>query len=281
MKPGQFFPTCRLSRTVTILLFAFLLLSLVGCSKRSVLVKVPAGDNIRGECVVLLHGLSRTYRSMNRMQETLTDTGYHTVSLNYPSTKKTIESIAGEDFPPALDKCRECKPSSIQLDTQSLGGIVIRQAFSKKRPVNLGRVVMLSPPNRGSAVVDKLKDWWFYIWLNGPVGQQLSTDADSVPNQLGSVDYPVGIITGDRHAFFDAWFSFLIPGRDDGKVSVEHAQVDGMRDFLVVHESHPFIMNSDYVMAETVYFLRKGTFKHQEDPVPPAPGADWFSFTTR
>lgn len=274
MKSGQFFHTCRQSYVFTIFLFALFLLSLTGCSKRNFLVKVPSDDNIRGECVVLLHGLSRTYRSMNRMQETLTDTGYHTVSLNYPSTKKTIESIAGENFPPALDKCSEFNPAAIHFVTHSLGGIVIRQAFSKKRPVNLGRVVMLSPPNRGSAVADKLKDWWFYIWLNGPAGRQLSTDADSVPNKLGSVDYPVGVITGDRHAFFDAWFSFLIPGRDDGKVSVERAQLDGMRDFLVVHESHPFIMNSDYVIAETVYFLTHGAFKHKKDSVLPVPGTD-------
>ncbi|HOS98327.1 MAG TPA: hypothetical protein PLR71_00810 [Deltaproteobacteria bacterium] len=29
--------------------------------------------------------------------------------------------------------------------------------------------------------------------------------------------------------------SLVIPGTDDGKVSVERAKVDGMADFLVVH----------------------------------------------
>ncbi len=274
MKPGQIFRTCRLSGVFTILLFVFFLLSLASCSKRNFLVKVPSDDNIKGECVVLLHGLSRTYRSMNRMQETLTDTGYHTVSLDYPSTKKNIESIAGEDFPPAVDKCREFNPEVIHFVTHSLGGIVVRKAFRKNRPENLGRVVMLSPPNRGSAVADKLKDWWFYIWLNGPAGIELSIAEDSVPNQLGGVDYPVGVIAGDRYAFFDAWFAFLIAGRDDGKVSVERTKVDGMSDFLVVHESHPFIMNSGYVMAETIHFLSHGHFKHKDDSAPPASGAD-------
>jgi hypothetical protein len=150
-------------------------------------------------------------------------------------------------------------------------------AIKNNRPVNLGKVVMLSPPNRGSVAADKLKDWWLYIWLNGPAGQQLTTAVDSVPNQLGRVDYPVGVITGDRYAFFDAWLSRLIPGIDDGKVSIERAKVDGMNDFLVVHESHPFIMNSGYVMAETVYFLRHGVFKHQKDPPSPVLGMDWYS----
>ncbi len=211
------------------------------------------------------------------MQRTLTGAGYHTVNLNYPSTKKNIESIAGEDFPPALAQCDQFNPTAIHFVTHSLGGIVVRMAIRDSRPVNLGRVVMLSPPNRGSVAVDKLKDWWLYIWLNGPAGQQLSTDPESVPNQLGGVNYPVGVITGDRNAFFDAWLSRLIPGVDDGKVSIERAKVAGMNDFLVVHESHPFIMNSDYVMAETVYFLSHGRFKHQKESPPKVLGMDWYS----
>ena len=274
MNSRNFSRIYRDSSVFTIVLFLLFQFPLIGCSKRTFLIKEPSIKNTRGECVILLHGLGRSYRSMNGMQETLTDAGYHTVSLNYPSTKKNIESIAGEDFPPALDQCREFNPKVIHFVTHSLGGIVVRKAFVENRPEKLGRVVMLSPPNRGSAVVDKLRNWRLYGWLNGPAGQQLSTDADSVPNQLGRVDYPVGIITGDRHVFFDAWFSSFIPGKDDGKVSVERAKVDGMSDFLLVHESHPFIMNSSYVKAETVYFLVNGIFKHQKDPLAPVSGAD-------
>jgi len=214
---------------------------------------------------------------MDGMQEALSEAGYHTVSLSYPSTKKNIESIAAEYLPPAIDKCSQFRPRTIHFVTHSLGGIVVRVAFNEIRPQNLGRVVMLSPPNHGSSVVDILKDWRFYIWLNGPAGQQLSTAANSVPNKLGGVDYSVGVITGDRHAFFDAWFSSVIPGRDDGKVSVERAKVDGMSDFLVVHQSHSFIMNSDYVKAETINFLRYGSFKHQQNPHRSISGADWFT----
>lgn len=157
----------------------------------------------------------------------------------------------------------------------------MRQYLAETRPENLGRLVMLSPPNRGTAVVDKLKEWWLFKWINGPAGQQLSTAADSVPNQLGPVDYPTGVITGDRYAFFDAWFSSFIPGEDDGKVSVERAKVEGMADFLVVPESHPFIMNGAYVQAETVYFLSHGEFKHRRDEPLSVVGADWFSLPSK
>jgi hypothetical protein len=95
------------------------------------------------------------------------------------------------------------------------------------------------------------------------------------------VDYPVGIITGDRYYFFDYWLSAIIPGLDDGKVSVESAKLEGMTDFLVVHETHPFIMDAEYVQYETLYFLKNGTFKHQKDPLSPVSGLDWFSFPSK
>lgn len=208
------------------------------------------------------------------MQEKLTQDGYHTVNLGYPSTKKNIESVVEEHLPPAVELCNQFTPSALHFVTHSLGGIVVRMALKEERPANLGKVVMLSPPNKGSAVVDNLRDWKLYNWINGPAGQQLSTAADSVPNQLGPVDYPVGIITGDRHAFFDAWFATLIPGIDDGKVSIERTKLDGMTDFLVVPRSHPYIMNAEYVQLETAHFLRHGIFMHQKDSQQPKSAAD-------
>lgn len=257
-------------------LLAVLLLS--ACSRLGLTVQYPTPEKAQDECVILLHGMGRTLRSMDSMQEYLTTAGYHTVSLGYPSTKKTIEDIAADYFPPALAQCQAFEPSSIHFVSHSLGGIILRTVFKEQKPEKMGRVVMLSPPNKGSVAADNLKDWWLYKWLNGPAGQQLTTDKDSLPNRLGPVDYPVGVITGDRYFFFDFWLSSLIPGIDDGKVSVKSARLAGMSDFLVVHETHPFIMDAEYVHEETLYFLQNGTFKHQKKPLAPVSGLDWFSF---
>lgn len=219
-------------------------------------------DNPLNECVILLHGLGRTYHSMEEMQEKLTQEGYHTVNLDYPSRKKTIEELAAEAIPPALKHCSCFNSDKIHFVTHSLGGIVVRMAIKQNRPEKLGRIVMLSPPNQGSEAVDNLKERWYYSLINGPAGQELSTAENSVPNRLGPVDYPVGIITGDKQAFFDSWLLDLFRGANDGKVSVERAKVEGMTDFIVVHQSHTYIMDSDYVQFETVNFLRKGSFSH-------------------
>ncbi|WP_458775730.1 esterase/lipase family protein [Desulforhopalus sp. 52FAK] len=246
-------------------------------AKPGVVVLSPEEGNEPSECVVLIHGMGRSSRAMKSMQKVLVEQGFDTVNLGYVSTKKDIETIAREDYPLAVDRCLDFKPQSIHFVTHSLGGIVLRKAFSDKKPDKLGRVVMLSPPNQGSKLVDKIKDWWLFRKFTGPAGQQLVSGEKGVPAQLGKVDFPLGIITGNSHAFFDSWFAYIIPGQDDGKVSIKSAQLEGMDDFLITGDTHPFIMNSAYVQQETVYFLRHGKFMHKQFS-PEAPGGhDWDS----
>ena len=247
-----------LIHTLLPLIFSFLLAMNSSCA-------MNRPPEIRGnpgatECVVLLHGLARTKNSMNKMEEALVRAGYQTVNLDYPSREKAIEIIAEEEFATGVHLCEQAGAEKIHFVTHSLGGIIVRHAMNRQRPGNLGRVVMLSPPNQGSFVTDRLKNWWLYKWLNGPAGQELGTDKDSLPNRLGPVDYEVGIITGNRHFFFDSWFASFSPGEHDGKVSVEAARVEGMSDYLIVPETHPFIMDADLVIEETIHFLRHGTF---------------------
>ncbi|WP_457576156.1 esterase/lipase family protein [Desulfomarina sp.] len=247
-----------MNRLTLLYLLTFLLLPACRQQPLTITRPEPAKDN--GECVVLVHGMARSSSSLEKMQYALTSAGYHTVNLNYPSTDEKIEVLADRYLPPAIEKCKVLGRKRVHFVTHSLGGIVVRSRLAGKKPEKLGHVVMLSPPNQGSEVTDALKKWWLYSRLNGPAGRQLGTAPDSLPNRLGPVDYPVGIITGDTHAFFDFWLSSYFKGKNDGKVSVERAKVEGMRDFLVVHRSHPFIMDADEVIAATLAFLQNGSF---------------------
>jgi triacylglycerol lipase len=241
----------------------FLLLSSCGTlSKSKTMIPQEPGLN---ECVILIHGLGRTYHSMKKMQNKLTQAGYHTVNLDYPSRKQTIEELAGNHIPPVIEECAHFNPDKIHFVTHSMGGIMVRMALKQSRPERLGRIVMLSPPNGGSEAVDDLKKRWYFGWVNGPAGQQLSTAEHSVPNRLGPVDYPVGIIAGNEQAFFDIWLLSFFQGANDGKVSVERTKVEGMTDFIVVPQSHSFIMNAEYVQDETIHFLKNGYFSENRE----------------
>lgn len=212
------------------------------------------------ECVILLHGLARTSKSMLPFSEFLQAHHYLVVNLDYPSREFPIATLTAQAIPPALAQCRQHSISGIHFVTHSLGGILVRQYLSEYKIPELKRVVMLAPPNKGSQVVDQLKNMPPFDWLNGPAGHELGTGPDSVPNKLGAVDFDVGIIAGTTSV--NLVLSLYLPNPDDGKVSLENTKIEGMRDFISLPVSHPYIMKNADVMQQTLHFLQQGTFIH-------------------
>ncbi len=210
--------------------------------------------------VVVLHGLGRSSTSMWLLASRLTQAGFEVHNLDYPSTEATINQLV-EMLDGEVERCCLSSKNPLHFVTHSLGGILVRAYIAQKRPHNLGRVVMLSPPNQGSQLVDELRDNPLFQWATGPAGQELGTDPSNLPNRLGPADFEVGIITGSQS--LNPLTSWLVTGEDDGKVSVESAQLKGMADFLVVPNTHTFIMNSSQVAQEVVHFLEHGSFSQR------------------
>lgn len=211
------------------------------------------------EHVILVHGMARSASTMKSMAETLQQAGYTVAILDYPSRKKTIRKLTDEHLAPAIQECRSQGATKIHFVTHSLGGILVRDFLSRHQAPELGRVVMLAPPNQGSEVVDCIGHWRAFKMINGPVGEQLGTAKESPPHSLGKVDYPVGIIAGDRT--INPINSCMIPGPDDGKVSVENTKLEGMTDHTVLHCTHPMIMKRPDAIQLTLRFLQEGEFK--------------------
>jgi len=224
----------------------------------------PAGDAApaaatRGS-VVLLHGLGRSAASMAALEAALGERGYRVINLDYASRHHSIdelvEILAGE-----IDRCCRNGPAPVHFVTHSMGGILVRAYLARNAYAPLGRVVMLSPPNQGSELVDAFGDNPLYELILGPAAQELGTDEEhSVPRALPAVDFELGVITGD--ATLNPIGAWLIPGENDGAVSVERARVAGMKDFLVVPASHTFIMQNPEAVKQVLHFLEQGRFEH-------------------
>jgi hypothetical protein len=216
------------------------------------------------ECVVLLHGLMRTSGSMVKMQDALRDDGFEVVNVDYPSRHLKIEELAPIAVEGGLSGCRWFKDvDRIHFVTHSLGGILLRQYLVNNEIPELGRTVMLGPPNQGSAAVDKFVGVVGYEWINGPAGRQLGKGEESVPLSLGPANFELGVIAGDRS--IDPITSAVLENPDDGRVSVEDTKLEGMDDFVVVHHSHAFMMRMRVPIGLTILFLRTGGFGSEVD----------------
>ncbi len=214
------------------------------------------GEN---DYVILLHGLARSKHSMEKLEKRLKNEGYRVLNLDYPSREETIEQIVQNTLIPEIRRFCTDSTKKIYFVTHSMGGIVLRYYLNLKPHIKTGRIVMLSPPNKGSEVVDFLKNIPGIKKLMGPAFSQLSADSVSFVNSLKPVKEEIGVITGSSSINFIN--SIIIPGADDGKVSVQRARLDEMTDFLIVERSHPFIMNAPEVSTQILYFLKNGIFK--------------------
>jgi pimeloyl-ACP methyl ester carboxylesterase len=181
------------------------------------------------------------------------------LNLGYASRHKSLEALA-EDIHPAIGRFAEKTQNSIHFVGHSMGGLLIRVYLARHRPRRLGRVVMLGPPNGGSEITDRLKHLFLYRAYFGPAGQQLGTRRDATTRaSLPSVDYPVGIVAGNRS--IDPTASAFLPKPHDGRVSVENTKLDAMTDHLVIGSSHPWLMRNALAIDQTIAFLRDGRFK--------------------
>jgi len=222
--------------------------------------------NLPAERVVLLHGLSRTRRSMARLEAALYDAGYEVLNWDYPSRRHSVAELV------LLFRglCAELgrNPKRTHFIGHSLGGLIIRAGLLE--PVNfpLGRLVLIASPNRGVSIVRRFEEVPLLADLPRLFGQpalELGRDADWL-RDLGVPAAEVGVIAGTRgfHPLNpSSWFNTLLGNTQphDGTVELDSAMLPGMRDFLSLDVAHTFICDDDRVIATAQRFLREGRFK--------------------
>jgi pimeloyl-ACP methyl ester carboxylesterase len=223
---------------------------------------------MRGKAVITLHGLVRSRFSMSLIGNHIESHGDYTVfNVGYPSTRCGIEDHADSlaHIVEGLEGIEE-----INFVAHSMGNIIVRRyladqtdkAGGRRPDPRIKRIVMIGPPNHGSIVANKLGENGMFQFVLGDSGQQLGREWVWTEDSLATPHCEFGIVAGgleNQHGF-----NPLLPGDDDGVVTVESARLRGARDMVIVPTLHSALILDPRVHQYTMQFIEHGYFVSEE-----------------
>jgi pimeloyl-ACP methyl ester carboxylesterase len=221
---------------------------------------------MRGEVVLLLHGIVRTSWSMVRLERGMTERGHTVASLDYPGTWIGIPECAAY-----LQEVIASMPEveRFHFATHSMGGLVVRSYLSTSDDTRHGRLVMLGTPNKGAELATMLRSFPPFRWTLGPAGQQLAHAPGAFVHTLPAVpNIEFGILVGGSRS--GGGFNPLLEGDDDGTVSVASSRLAGATDFTKVKSMHALLPGQQDSIDAVDRFLRTGAFRESgvRQPIP-------------
>ena len=210
------------------------------------------------QLVILVHGLGRSAGMFADMQAALEAAGYQCFAINYPSTRQSVKAHA-DDMARLIENLEGI--TEVSFVTHSMGSLVVREFLGRPAARNMAikfnRLVMIAPPNQGSAIARGFKNVALYEWLITETGQDLTPkNARDLP--IPELEF--GVIAGGRGN--EIGYNPVLEGDDDGVVTVEETKLRGMKDFIVIDSPHGRIDNQPFTVREVLSFLGKGEFVH-------------------
>lgn len=238
---------------------------------------------INGKAVVVLHGLFRSRSSMDSLCDYLEEHGgYEVLNVTYPSTQYDIGQHA-QSLDRIIDNLDGIE--EVNFVAHSMGNIVIRHylgdlrkqeaqvtessatadVLRRKRP-KFNRFVMLAPPNHEAQMATFFADNVLFKTITGESGQQLGRQWKELEGKLSTPDFDFAVVAGGKNN--GKGYNPLLPGDNDGTISVDTTKLPGARDFIVLPVMHTVIMNDARVREITLQFLQRGYFLSEAERNP-------------
>lgn len=217
-----------------------------------------------GDGVLLVHGITRSSKSMAGYRAPLEKAGLQVFPFDYPSTRVDLNASA-EYLHQVIESLEGIE--RIHIVAHSMGGVVARTYRAKHRDERLNRLVLVGSPQNGAEMADLARDKANVVFktIFGPAGQQLITDQTGFLAKLPKPDVEFAVIAGGHPP---DGINPLIPGDDDGIVSVASTRLAGAADYLYVESMHLALNRNETAHAATVRFLKTGKLREEGDPQP-------------
>lgn len=206
------------------------------------------GQGLQHDVVILVHGLAANRVIMAPLARALKAGLGKILNWGYSSLWSPIERH-GKSLAGILRQLDETHHGRIHLVTHSMGGIIARVALGEFHPQRLGRMVMVTPPNRGSRVASRLAPWLGRIC---PPLVQLAACENSFVCSLPPPEVPeLGVIAA----------------AGDYLVHEESTRLGCEKDHIILPGLHSSLLFQRETADQVRHFLEHGRFRREAECV--------------
>jgi pimeloyl-ACP methyl ester carboxylesterase len=203
------------------------------------------------ETVVLVHGLWMHGLAMRIMQRRLERSGYAVCAYSYATVRCNLEDNAAR----LARYVRALGAEKVHLVAHSMGGLVAYGAAARL-PGRCGRLVLIGTPFTDSYSGRRLECLPGGRWLLGRCMAQWLHGQRPPPRD----DFDLGVIAGSGGMGMGRLIAPGLPAPHDGVISVQETRVPGMRDHIVLPDSHTAMLFSGAVARQVRAYLERGCF---------------------
>ncbi len=208
---------------------------------------------MKGDTVILVHGLWMTGIELSLLQHRLAEHGFNVRRYRYGMLRTGLEQnretlanfIAGVDA------------SRLHIIGHSLGGVLALHTLQRYPDLPIDKVVCL-----GSPLVDTKAGRNILRFPFGPkvLGKTLKEAVLDQPLTAWEGTQAVGSVAGNLSIGAGRIVKRL-PGPNDGAVQIEETRLPGIADHIVLRVSHSGLVLSTEVAYQSMWFLDHGEFR--------------------
>ncbi|MDR1693565.1 MAG: hypothetical protein LBR70_00005 [Lactobacillaceae bacterium] len=221
-------------------------------------VKAYEMEKQKDQVVILLHGLNESKDIFDSLKKKMAKENYLPMSVNYPSTKKNIDSNVRQ-LNVLMNNLADA--TQVSFIAKGIGGIILRKLIASneewKKRIKVKRVIQVSPPNKGSRFLTKLSEYAAFKWKLGPVISELSPKKiEKMPVFPKNID--LGIIHCDypfkkAAAYLPKKIRGFLPSQVEG-------DIDSPNKSIYISNTKRNVMDNEKIVNACIRFLKDGLF---------------------
>lgn len=209
--------------------------------------------------IIMLHGLGGTKKIFRPLWREAINRGFLAAALNFPSTKKSIDSHVRQfDF--FLNHLEDVTEVSFVVKGASC--LILRKLFSMPSPwqkrIKIRRVLFVNPINSGSDIISWLSKNRLIRWLLGPMSTEISNQkAILIPRMPSNIEQ--GTIFCD--SIFKKIGRFFTKPFESIPIADESTEEGYVLKSVYINHYIGNVFDNKEVVSKAMMFLQNGKFK--------------------